>query len=362
MNKYLLGLIVVLSLTACDGKKDNIESNKPVVKIGVITSLTGNYAEMGNNVKAAIEIAKDDIGDGPIDFKLIFEDYGYESKKAAVVASKLINVNKIDSLISWSSAATNVTAPIAQLAEIVNFGITNELKAAEGKYNFTHWTPSESLVNKLMEEIKSIGNIKSMGMFVSYQSSMQQTANLLENKLKEQGIEVVRENFDINNKDFVLTVEKMKNKNLDAWYIGALSPSVDLFLKSFFLQNVEKPLFAIDSYVSIKDLSSLNGFRFVTVPDGSVSLLRELKERTGSSNYFSIAYAYDVAKLLMLSYNDFYKNNNRLPTSDELVEMLLNVKNYEGAVGRLSVNSDGVVISEAIVKEIKNGKLFVVEE
>lgn len=365
MKKWLLSLCMVLSLTACDNDKAeesaSVES-KPVVKIGYIASMTGQFAEIGQNTKLAIDLAKKDIDSKNINFDFIIEDYGYDSPRAATAAGKLINVDKVNALISFSSKGANVVAPIAQSNKIVNFGISNDKHIVQaGSYNFIHWTQSEALVTKFMESLNN-KNYKKIVMFVVEQASLQQDGDMIEKLLKERGIEVERVNFAMDNRDFGLIIDKMKIKDFDAWYIAALPPSLDVFLDIFFQKEVNKPLLAIDSFTFAKNKQQLEGMEYVTVPDGNKELLNRITEENASTNYFSVGYVYDVAKILMETYEKFYLKHSRIPTSDELASDLLKIKDYAGAVGKISIDENRIVQSQAVIKKIINGVPTEIEE
>ena len=363
MKKFLLSLCMVLALTACDNKKEETQANnKPVVKIGYIAPMIGQFAEIGQNTKLAINLAKEDVNSKNIDFDFIVEDYGYESPRAATAANKLINVDKVNALISFSSKGANVVAPIAQSAQVLNFGISNDKHIVEaGSYNFIHWTQSEALVKKFMESIEN-KDYKKIVMFVVEQASLQQDADIIENLLKNKGIEVERVNFAMDNRDFGLVIDKMKLKEFDAWYIAALPPSLDVFLDVFFQKEVNKPLLAIDSFTFAKNKQRLEGMEYVTVPDGNKNLLNRITEKNGSTYYFSVGYVYDVAKILMETYEKFYIEHNRIPTSDEMSEALLHIQNYDGAVGKISIDKNRIVQSQAVIKKVVNGQPVQIEE
>ena len=54
MKKVLLGLLLVLGLTACGEKAETPKENtKPVVKIGVLYPMSGNAAFFGDGAKKA---------------------------------------------------------------------------------------------------------------------------------------------------------------------------------------------------------------------------------------------------------------------------------------------------------------------
>ncbi len=363
MKKWLLSLCMVLALVACKEEKKNTAavSIKPVVRIGVVNALSGKYAENGQNVRAAIELAQQNYQNKQIDFQFIYEDYGYDSMRAATAVNKLINADKVDALISWSSVAGNVVSPISDRHKLVHFSICNDANVAKGKYNFTHFTPSEALAQKLVEQIENLG-AKKVSLFAVYQPALQKHTDAVEKLLHEKGIEAERFNFTADNLDFELMLEKAKQHESDVWYLCALPPSLDVFLKTYFQKSIETPLVAIDSLLFAQDKQLVEGMKFVTTPDGKTDLLEKLTAKTGSTNYFSVGYAYDVADLLMRAYTDLYKKNGKVPTSDEVSYYLHQLKGYKGAVGELTMNEDGVVMSPAVVKKIVNGQSVIVEE
>ena len=58
MKKILLSLCMLLALVACNNKKEAEKVNtKPVIKIGASLPLSGDMAETGNNLKAAMSLA-----------------------------------------------------------------------------------------------------------------------------------------------------------------------------------------------------------------------------------------------------------------------------------------------------------------
>ena len=57
MKKWLLSLCMVLALMACKDEKKQAADTKPVVKIGVSLPLTGDSANVGEAVRASINMA-----------------------------------------------------------------------------------------------------------------------------------------------------------------------------------------------------------------------------------------------------------------------------------------------------------------
>ena len=135
MKKLLVSILAALSLVACDSEK----SDKPVVKIGVMLPLSGENAEFGENSRYAIDFAIQDHKDSPIKFKVIIEDDMFTSAKAAVIANKFINVDKVDAVVSTFSHVGSVVSPIADKAKVLHISLSNAANIAEGDLNFTDW-------------------------------------------------------------------------------------------------------------------------------------------------------------------------------------------------------------------------------
>lgn len=363
--KKLLSLLIasILTLTACDNKKEeNISVTKPEVKIGVILPLTGNYAEIGNNVKAALEFAKDDLENESLKVKYVFEDYGYESSRAAVLAHKLINIDKVNAIISYSSPAGFAVAPITKRNNVMHISITNTKEVAEGKTNFTNFTSSEAYIDKFIEMVKN-NNVKSVYMFVVYQPSMQQTANLLEKRLKTGGYKVERENFTMDAKSFDMMQAKALSKNFDVWYVAAMSPTADIFLNNYHNKGIKTPIVSVDSFNFIKDKKLIDGMEFISPAETNNDLLlSRIKDKTGSDNFFSLGFVYDSAAILIKSYEKLYHELARVPSSEEVAEDLLKTKKYNGVVGEITINEDGVVDSKAVIKKVVDGKPILVSK
>ncbi|MBP5399057.1 MAG: ABC transporter substrate-binding protein [Alphaproteobacteria bacterium] len=360
MKKIFLFLLV-LCVAACDNSaKNEVQNGKPTIKVGVVTSLSGKFAENGQNVQKTLELALKDAAPKNVDIEYVYEDFGYEAAHAALAAQKLINVDKVDAIISWSAVAGNVIAPIADRAGIFHFGISNDKNIAKGKYNFIHWTQSEFLADKAVELIEK-EQPKNVAMFVVYQPGLQQTADSIESKLHDKNIQTERVNFTIDNKDFNMDVDKFKRKDFDVWYISALPPSLDILLKVIFEKNVNKPLIAVDSFHFSNLKDKLEGMKYVTVPEGDEGLLQRVNEETGSTNYFSLGYVYDAGYILANVYSDLYEKFGHVPSAEEIANRILEIKNFHGSVGEIFVDEGGIFQSEAVVKQIKDGKSVLVK-
>ena len=63
-----------------------------------------------------------------------------------------------------------------------------------------------------------------------------------------------------------------------------------------------------------------------------------------------------------MSVANFYKQQGRKPSSDEITDELIKIKKHQGESGEMIQDEEGVFWTKAVEKVIKNGDPVVVEE
>ena len=142
ISKIIIG-IIVLAVVVWGGVKlfgTKEEKTKEAIKIGAIAPLSGSVAFMGEGLRDAILMAKDDLGKTKHKYEIIFEDGQLNPKDFATAANKLINIDKVNAIIDIT-AAGNAVSPIAEQNKVIHFGIANDQNIAKGDYNFLHTVP-----------------------------------------------------------------------------------------------------------------------------------------------------------------------------------------------------------------------------
>jgi branched-chain amino acid transport system substrate-binding protein len=142
--------ITVLSLLAGGCTRGKDEGGPGVVKIGFIGPLTGDLAYIGENMLAAVELARDEInregGVGGKKIELVVEDGKCDPKEAANAGNKLINIDRVTAIIGGlCSSETLALAPLAEKAAVVllSAGSTNPGITDAGDYVFRN-VPSDA--------------------------------------------------------------------------------------------------------------------------------------------------------------------------------------------------------------------------
>ena len=122
MKKLFVVLCMVLSLVACDKH----ESDKPVVKIGVIMSFSGAEPEGANNAKNALLFVRDKKLNSDIKYDLIFEDSAGEIAKGLNAAKKLVSYDNVDVVFSNISGVSKAIAPYLAEKQVVHIAFSSD--------------------------------------------------------------------------------------------------------------------------------------------------------------------------------------------------------------------------------------------
>ncbi|MBQ7660139.1 MAG: ABC transporter substrate-binding protein [Alphaproteobacteria bacterium] len=135
MKKLILSLCMVLALTACDNKKEETQE-KPVVKIGVILPLTGSNAFMGEQMRQGYEFVQE-YQHPDISYELIYFDDQQSASKAVAGVKKLIEIDKVNALLTGTSQTASVVADAVKQAKIIHLGISSDIRFTQKDYNYT---------------------------------------------------------------------------------------------------------------------------------------------------------------------------------------------------------------------------------
>ena len=363
MKKWLLSLCMVLALIACkDEKKQEATANaKPVVKIGVMLPMSGELAEFGQNSLYAVEFAQEDHKDSPIKFDVIFEDDTFTPSRAAMIANKFISVDKVDAIVSSFSPIGSAVSPIADKAKVLHISLSNAANIAEGELNFTDWQQLDIAAKKLVDYLVSqkVKKVVSFNMETVGNEEMRVKTNHF---LDEHGIKYEEFNFNPGNRDFELMIQKALAFEADYWILNSFSPEQDILRKKMIEQKIDIPVINIQCMKLTKNIQLFENQVYVDAPDGDKKFIERMAEKTSSKGLNIPAYAYDIVNLIMTANEDFYAKNGRIANDFELAETLKKTKFYDGIVGKLEVQDNGIIKSPSVIKKIINGDAIIIEE
>lgn len=363
MKKWLLSLCMVLALVACkeEKKQEANADTRPVIKMGAILPLSGNLAYIGISAQKALQLALDEWNkkDTKFKYELILEDVAFDAKTVAIVTNKLINRDKIRVLFSVFSMGANVASPITEKNHIVHMASAYGSDSAKGFYNFNNLTQYEYTTDSMLKELKRRG-IKSIALLANNNFGSSQQTDILEAKIKKDGsIKIIDKTlYNPGTIDFRMIIQKILSKGEpDIFYIDGLTPDASLFSK--YLQEITGKinLTTVNDFIETPKRENFEGLWFVESACGTDEFNEKFENRYGEQVFLCGANSYDNMNLFIEACE-----KSEHCSSDEVANNLLSVKDGEGAIGKFSIDSEGVVQSFASIKVIKDGKSVKVEE
>ncbi|NOZ67739.1 MAG: ABC transporter substrate-binding protein [Deferribacteres bacterium] len=334
---------------------------KETFKIGFIGPLTGDIGFLGVGMKNAMMIARDELGDTRFNYEYLFEDTQNDPKLVATAAQKLMSVDNVDAVLTLGVNAGLVTSPIATKYNKIHFSIAIEPWVAKGDNNFIHWTPSPKLNGLLIDEMQRRG-IRTVGVFrtVTAEGYVVYMDDLRKG-LKNAGIRLVTDQtFQNGTKDFRSLISRAKPANPDIYVIFADTPELELLGKQIKEAGIKTPLTSIESFEVSQNMELFEGYWFVSVAEPSEAFARTYKERYGVRPPLCAPNAYDMVNLIVTAVER--AGTSGKPTTAEISRELRKIKNFPGALGNLTINQDGIVLSEGTLKIIKNGEVQILKQ
>lgn len=362
----VLGILVFVAAVAGiwvfnQPRTDNVIQSKPVVKIGLMMPILGAVVEGNETAKAGAKLAMEDIAGGDLDFELIAEESSFDLRSASAIASKLIDRDKVHAIVSLSSTGGNVVSPMAKKNNLLHISLCSDTNVADGRNSFIHWPVSERMSEKLIDLARK-NNVKKANIFYTSQSGAKAMADDTAEILEKNGIQAVLNAFNPNEKDFKTVIYKASQDNSDLWILMLYTPSLENFVKTMQEMNISIPITAAEviSYTPQKEL--FEGVEYVDSPVGDAAFQKRKQAMSGSDNMLIVPFVYDAIRLIARVNSDFYAANGRLPNGNEMAEALHKIGEFQGQVGKVVIDENGVFQSEAVIKKIVDGKPVVIEE
>lgn len=354
-NKIYLILIIVLAVVAVIFNYNKSDHGDDVVKIGVVLPLTGNNAFAGEGMKNALNLALGKIDQTKTSHKyqLIIENCAFDPKMAVSAARKLIDVDKVDAIISAYAPIGNAIAPIAEQNKIIHIGVAFDPKIAEGKYNFILFTTADTASKALLNELRN-RNINNIGIYYLNNQGILAVYNAIKTYSQEYGVSIVaEEQFQPGERDFRSTITKVSSKNPEMNVLLSIPPELDILSKQLSDQGIRNQTTTI-YFETTQNKSLYEGLWSIGYAKISSEFEKEYVSTFNKEITFGVPNVYDAFNLLVKAYES---STNTKPKSDYVAQYLLDVKNNQGVLGLLNTDAQGIIDTPTSVKIIKNGKL-----
>ncbi|MCX6715855.1 MAG: ABC transporter substrate-binding protein [Candidatus Taylorbacteria bacterium] len=359
MNKKLVWtvvIIIVIVLIVILGlrSKQQITSSE-TIKIGAILPLTGVQAQVGEGLKNALSLGVQEYK-GDLKFELIFEDCALDPKTAVSVASKLINIDKVDVIVDAYAPIGNAVSPLTEKAKVPHLDIAFDPNIAKGDYNFIHFTPPSSVSELFIKELIK-RNINKVAVLRVNNQGIQSVFDEFKRQVASTSIKIVGDEvFQPGERDFRSRIANLKQTRPQLYVLLSISPELEIAmeqLKSLAINNVSTMV-----YFELSPKRELfNDLWFVGTQLPMAGFVERYETVFKKPITFAVPNMYDIFNLIAYA-TEHAQTKNREGIKDEL----LKITSFNGVLGNLLVNPEGIVISGAQLKIIRNGKIEVLDE
>ncbi len=230
MKKLLIYICFILTLVACDNKNETQAKTKPTIKIGIVLPLTGANSYMGKQMQEGYEFVKE-YEHPDVKYQLIYFDDQQSPAKAAVGIKKLIDIDKVDALLTATSQTASIAADVAKRAKLIHLGISSDIRFTEKDYNYTMAPAAQDESTVLLKYMQNLGYRK-----IALLTANEMYANLVEetisNLAETYGMQITfNEKFNLGATDYRLLLHKAVETNPDIYLIETFPPEIDILTK-----------------------------------------------------------------------------------------------------------------------------------
>ncbi len=338
--------------------RQQVSIEKPVIKIGVTLPLTGDIAMLGQSNKKAIELAESTLGNTKYRYEVVIEDDQFKPSIGATTANKLISIDRVSALISFGSPVGNTVSPIAEKAQIPHINdFASDPHVADGAYNFIHYTPAYKDSERMVQELRK-RNIRKV-VFFRQQDNPGGDALLhaFENSIIGTNVQILAsEGFTTGTRDFRTVINKTRNLGAEIYILILSTPELEIITKQLREAGIVTPVTCMETFEFSDQLSLFEGMWYVNAADPMQKFIDLYTSMYSEGPKLGAANGYDSFNLLVHAVEEA-GNGKTIPTGPEIQNALAHVKGFDGALGDgLSIDTEGLVMSKAVLRMIKDGK------
>lgn len=337
----ILGLIALIPLL-------NQEDD---VVIGFSTALTGPVQIPGNWALEGAELAAQDLN-----VKLMVEDDQCKPSEAATTTNKLVNIDGVSKMLIFCTSAAPGTTMITKDKSLV---LLSSVKSIHEPNYFSIYPSIKLEMEKLAEHIRNKG-ITKVAQFYQADAAGEAIKINFVNAFGSLGgnVVIVEGSSNFEDKDFRTSLLKAKEKNVEAVMITGAPGN---FIKA--VQQIEElgldvQIFSTSLGAETPAIGKLGklaeGIEFSAPYVGNNEFVEKYKEKYGTKPSVWAAFAYDGVKILV-QLEKLCRDN-----LDCMQKEILKIRDFEGASGRFSFNSEGTTDRNIYIKRVEDGSFKVI--
>ena len=365
----IVSIVIIIAIISLIFGNNKVSKN---VKIGYISPMSGSAAAYGDYTRKAFQLALEEWNANHNDkIEAIYEDGKCAPADAVTAANKLINIDKVNFLMTFCTGETNAVAPIAEKNKVILLTSgTTAPNIVKGKYIFRNIGSVGSglpVLTKLAYDFNK--QIALISENTDYAAS---TKNGFSQQYKVLGGKVLfDESFDAKSLDFKTIIAKLKNSKVESVFVvvQSLDNSAVLF-KQMKELNYNPKIFTTEGAISAKALDKYTKEGYGNIVEGAVlvqpyfdannpkakMMLGAYDAKYGTSTgpipQSYLATHYDAVSLIGEAVSRVGNDSDAVSNY-----FLTKIKNWIGAIGSFGFDKAGDTIVSTQTKIVKNGSI-----
>ena len=358
---WFIAALVLIGIIATNVyQQQRVEkTEKQTIKIAFLYPLTGNAGFVGKSAQKAVDFfwTKNDKDKMKYNYEIIWEDSRADAAQGVSAARKLTDYDNVDLIISTFSSVSSAIAPIMLEKKVAHLSFAQDKAISNGFYNYRVVTSTEKTGAKTAELLdrKGYHNIVSVVLNAAGTISLYRG---FENLAKSDPRFNIIETYYItpNERDFRITIEKIKLNEPEAILLVTQSPDTDNFLRQFNGQETNIPVLAIQSFNLLQDKALAEGNWYVDVAHASDDFYNDYYAFTGDK---TTNWAENVYTTLLVAVHDYETIPDKArPTAEDFINNLKSANELDSPIGKLIFDGKNQNIdSEANILRITDGKV-----
>lgn len=348
---------------------------KGTLKIGAVVPLTGDGAAYGLPIQRAATLAVNEVnlagGVAGQPLEIIWEDGKCDAKEATSAVQKLVTIDKIKVILGGvCSSETLAMAPITEAEKVlvISPSSTSPDITTAGDFIF-RTAPSDALAGRVAAEYAvKTWSAKKAAVISETKDYTQGLRRVFRDVFVAQGRELVAdETYNTGDTNFRSQLTKIKTADPDVLYLLPQTPaSGGLILKQLKDIRFKKQLLTAEVLIGrdvvkehAKNMEGLVGVEQYFNENGEKAqkFLATYKETYNEPAAFPafMANMYSQVYLLKDAFEKYGQD------TEKIRNYFLSLKEWDGALGKLTFDAQGDPLSAYAVKKVDGGKLVDVE-
>jgi len=358
--------VVVIVAAIVIGFTITQKSSKHIIKIGAILPLTGQVDIFGQYIRQGIDLGVEEINNEKRDykFKVIYEDSKNEAKSGVLAFNKLVNIDKVNIIISAMSGVSFPLMPLVDKSKIILFmtAVTHSDATDRSEWAFRHYINRGEGAKVLSNYVFNRLNFRKVALaYINDEGGKGEANSFISEFTKLGGTISISEPYNATDLEFRKIVLKIKNTDYDAVYISGYGRTFGIIIKQIREGRIFKPILTgysvEEKFVQEIVGEALNNVIYYSPAysetQGSLSEFQaKFKKKYGQNPPDpACGYAFDIIMLL----GEAIKKA-KSTSSEKIRKGLLEIKDFSGSLGNITILPNRDCKTPLIIKKFQNGK------